>query len=70
MTWTLDIAYEQLVELTYKLLANEHFIRLRKAFARALAVVPRLEAEDIDALCRAIGFPSPRPPGQLCNASP
>jgi hypothetical protein len=51
--------YERFVELTRKLLADEHFIRLRDAIARALTAVPRLEREDIEALCKATGTPIP-----------
>jgi hypothetical protein len=52
--------YEQFVELTRKLLANEHFLRLRDSVARALSAVPRLEREDVEALCRVHGFPIPQ----------
>ena len=51
--------YAQFVELTRDLLANEHFIRLRDSIARALTVVPRLEREDIAALCHAANVPTP-----------
>lgn len=59
--------YEQFVELTRKLLANEHFLRLRDSIARALSVVPRLEREDVEALCRVHGFPIPQHQEQPCN---
>ena len=48
--------YEKSVELTRQLLAQPDFIRLRNAIARALSHVPRLEAEDLEAL-RAIHLP-------------
>ena len=51
--------YEQLIELTRDLLADEDFIRLRDAIARALSVAKRLEREDIEALCRATHIPIP-----------
>ena len=43
-------AYEELVALTRELLADRDFTRLRNAIARALSRVPRLEAEDVEAL--------------------
>ena len=55
--------YEQLVELTRDVLVDPDFIRLRDAIARALTVVPRLECEDIEALCRATHIPIPEPIG-------
>lgn len=48
--------YEKSIELTRKLLVEPDFVRLRDSFARALSRVPRLEAEDIEALC-AIHLP-------------
>ena len=59
--------YAQLVELTRKLLANEHYIRLSGAIARALAAVPRLEREDVATLCRVHGFPTPEPQETPCT---
>jgi tripartite-type tricarboxylate transporter receptor subunit TctC len=52
-------AYGQLVELTRDMLVDPEFTRLRDAIARALTVVPRLEHEDIEALCRATNTPIP-----------
>ena len=42
--------YAALVALTRDILADPDFRRLRDAIARALAAVPRLEREDIEAL--------------------
>jgi hypothetical protein len=42
--------YAALVELTFEVLADPDFVRLRDAIARALARVPRLEREDIETL--------------------
>jgi hypothetical protein len=49
-------AYDATVELVSDMLADQDFKRLRDAIARALSAVPRLEAEDIQALC-AIHLP-------------
>ena len=62
-----DEQYAQLVELTHDLLTNEHFIRLRDSIARALSAVPRLEREDVEALCHVHGFPIPEREEQPCN---
>jgi hypothetical protein len=50
-------AYEASVELVRDMLVDPDFIRLRDSIARALSRVPRLEAEDIEAL-RAIHLPT------------
>jgi hypothetical protein len=55
-----EAIYEQLVELARDLLADDDFLRLRNALARALHQVPRLEREDIEALCRVTNTPIPR----------
>jgi hypothetical protein len=52
--------YEALVDETREMLEHPEFKRLQGAIARALVRVPRLEAEDVEALCRAHGFPIPR----------
>jgi hypothetical protein len=44
--------YGQLVELASDMLVDPDFLRLRDSIARALAAVPHLEAEDIEALAR------------------
>lgn len=50
--------YRGFIELTRELLESEHFRRLRDGIARALARVPRLENQDIEALCKAHGVPT------------
>ena len=45
------------------MLAGLDFVRLRDSIARALAAVPRLEREDVEALCRSHRYPDPRTPG-------
>lgn len=55
--------YDQFVALTRSLLDEPAFKRLQYALARALAACPRLEAEDIEALCLATGIPVPQPVG-------
>ena len=52
--------YADLVQASRELLADPDFIRLRDAIARALAVVPRLERDDVEALCQATGTPVPQ----------
>ena len=59
--------YDQLVQVTRDLLADPHFIRLRDAIARALAAVPYLTAEDLAALCYAVGIPTSNP-GEMTSA--
>jgi hypothetical protein len=52
--------YDRLVALTARILARPAFKELQSAIARALGTVPRLEAEDIEAIARAHGFPVAR----------
>jgi hypothetical protein len=52
--------YEEIVEMTRRMLADADFIRLRDAIARALSSVPRLEREDMEALA-AIHLPKEQP---------
>jgi hypothetical protein len=60
--------YDELVGIARDMLADPDFVRLRNSIARALAAVPRLEREDVEALCRATGTPVPDREEQLCNA--
>ena len=53
-------AYDATVELVRDMLADQDFKRLQGAIARALRVVPLLEREDIEALCRATNTPIPQ----------
>lgn len=59
--------YADLVQATRELLADPEFIRLRDAIARALTVVPRLEREDVEALCRATNIPIPEEETTTCS---
>ena len=54
--------------LAQRRFVDEEFIRLRDAIARALVVVPRLEREDIEALCEATNTPYPGKQ-EPCNTS-
>ncbi len=49
------------------MLADPDFIRIRDSIARALATVPRLEREDVEALCQVHGFPIPERQEQPCS---
>jgi hypothetical protein len=51
--------YGEVVEFCRDLLLDPDFIRLRDAIERALNAVPRLEREDIEALCLATHTPIP-----------
>jgi len=51
--------YEQAVAQAEAMLGDPRFTRLRGAVARLLAITPRLERGDIEALCSAHGFPMP-----------
>jgi hypothetical protein len=55
--------YGAVVDLTRRMLDHPDFKRLQGAIARALARVPRLEAEDVEALCKALRFPNPTKTG-------
>jgi hypothetical protein len=52
--------YEEIVEVTRDLLRDPDFVRVRDVIARALRAVPRLEREDIEALCLIAGPPIPQ----------
>jgi hypothetical protein len=51
--------YAALVDFAGHLLADPDVCRFRDALARALARVPRLEEQDIEAIAEAVGFPMP-----------
>jgi hypothetical protein len=55
-----ECVYEELVEVAREMLRDPDFIRPRDAIARALTAVPRLEREDIEALCLIAGTQIPQ----------
>ena len=59
--------YAQLVELTRKLLANEHFVRLRDSIARALTASRGSSARTSRRSDQVHGFPIPEHQEQPCN---
>jgi hypothetical protein len=56
--------YEACIELAEKLLQTPEFQRLMNLITSGLAVAPVMDAESVEILRRAAGFPDPQPVGK------